>query len=400
MAKQRKNSWLPLAIGAVGLVVAAAVGLIVYLAATAPPLHPDPQEIQSVTQSALPQWTDAVEAGREVVRDGLTYQNLPGISVAVGIGGDIVWAEGFGWANVETRVPVVPDMRFRIGTASTALTSAAVGLLVEQGRLKLDDEIQKYVPAFPRKEWPVTLRQLMADVSGVANDAGDEGPLFDQRCERPIDALPFFAELPLLFKPDAYFERSSYAWILVSAAVEAAGGRPILAFMQEHIFKPLGMNDTVADSSTESTASANKATSYFPRFAANPDNGIDEMRPLDYSCYSGASAFLSTASDLMRFGMAISAGTLLQPATVELLQTPQRVTSGTETGSGLGWDLETLKLAGTPTRAVGRDGNILGGQAATFLILPKRGIVVSVLSNVSHAKTHVMALRIAERFAE
>ena len=398
MAKQRKNSWLPLVVGAVGLVLTAVVGFIAYLAATAPPLHPNPHEIQSVTQSALPQWTGAIEGARELVRDSLTYQNLPGISAAVGVGGDIVWAEGFGWANVDTRVPVVPDMRFRIGTASTALTSAAVGLLVEQGRLKLDDEIQKHVAAFPRKEWPVTVRQLMADVSGVANDAGDEGPLFDQRCEQPLEALPFFAELPLRFKPGAYFEQSSYGWILVSAAVEAAAGRPILTFMQEHIFKPLRMNDTVADSSPE--PAANEATSYFPRFASNPDNGIDEMRPLEHSCYSGASVFLSTASDLVRFGMAISAGTLLQPATVELLQTPQRVTSGTETGSGLGWDLETVTLAGTPARVVVRDGNVLGGQTTTLLILPKRGIVVSVLSNVSHAKMHAMALRIAERFAE
>ena len=400
MAKRRKNSWLPLVIGAVGLVVAAAVGFIAYLAATAPPLHPNPQEIQSVTQSALPQWTDAIEGGRELVRDSLTYQNLPGISAAVGVGGEIVWAEGFGWANVENSVPVVPDTRFRIGTASTALTSAAVGLLVEQRRLQLDDEIQKYVPAFPRKEWPVTLRQLMADVSGVANDAGDEGPLLAQRCERPLDALPVFAELPLLFKPGTYVEDSSYGWILVSAAVEAAAGQRILTFMQERIFKPLRMNDTMADSSAAPMAAENKATSYFPRFASNPDNGVDEMRPLEYSCYSGASVFVSTASDLVRFGMAISAGTLLQSPTVELLQTPQRVTSGTETGFGLGWDLETVKLAGTPARVVVRDGNVLGGQTTTLLILPTRGIVVSVLSNVSHAKTRAMALRIAEGFAE
>ena len=390
MAKRRKDSWLPLVIGAVGLVLTAAVGLIAYLAATARPVHSKPQEIQSVTQLALPQWAGAVESGRELVRDSLTYQNQPGISAAVGVGGDIVWAEGFGWANVEDQVPVVPNMRFRIGTASTALTSAAVGLLVEQGRLKLDDVIQQYVPTFPKKEWPVTVRQLMAHVSGVANDAGDEGPLFAQRCERPLDALRFFAEFPLLFKPGTSFEYSSYGWILVSAAVEAAAGRPILTFMQEHIFEPLGMNDTVADSPTEP-----RTTPYFPRFASNPDNGLDVMRPLDYSCYSGASVFLSTASDLVQFGMAISSGTLLQPATVELLQTPQRVTSGTETGSGLGWDLETVTLAGTPTRAVGRDGNVLGGQTATLLIFPKRGIVVSLLSNVSYAKTHMMALRIA-----
>lgn len=98
----------------------------------------------------------------------------------------IVWAEGFGWADLENRVPVAPDRRFRIGTASTALTSAAVGLLLEKDRLKLDDEIQVYVPEFPEKQWPVTLRQLMGRVAGVANDGGDEGPRFTKHCERPI----------------------------------------------------------------------------------------------------------------------------------------------------------------------------------------------------------------------
>ena len=136
--------------------------------ATATPLHPNPQDVPSVTHAApSPKWADAVEQGRQLARAGLVEQNLPGLSVAVGVGGDIVWAEGFGWADLEKRVPVAPGMRFRIGHASKALTSAAVGLLLEKGRLHLDDEIQTYVPAFPRKQWPVTLRQLMGHVAGV-----------------------------------------------------------------------------------------------------------------------------------------------------------------------------------------------------------------------------------------
>jgi len=398
MAKRRKNSWVPLIVGAVGLVLAAVVGVIAYLAATAKPIHPNPAEIQSLTQSALPQWAGAVEDGRELVRDNLTYQNLPGISVAVGVNGDIVWAESFGWANLEEREPVMPETHFRIGTASTALTSAAVGLLLEQGRVKLDDVIQKYVPTFPKKEFPVTLRQLMGHVSGIDTDAGDEGPLFAQRCERPVDALRFFADLPLRFEPGAYFEYSSYGWIVVSAIVEAAAGEPLLTFMREQIFEPLSMNDTVADSSTEPIA--DRATHYFPRFVSNPDNGLDVMRPVDYSCYSGAGVFLSTASDLVRFGMAINSGTLLRPGTVELLHTPQRVRSGTETGSGLGWDIETVTLSGGPTRVVGRSGDVLGGQTATLLTSPKHRVVVAVLSNVSYAKTYTLAVRIAEKFAK
>ena len=85
-----------------------------------------------MTHSApVPKWADAVEQGRQIVRAGLIEQNLPGLSVAVGAGSEIVWAEGFGWADLEKRAPVAPHMRFRIGTASTALTSAAVGLLLE-----------------------------------------------------------------------------------------------------------------------------------------------------------------------------------------------------------------------------------------------------------------------------
>ncbi len=143
----------------------------------------------------MQQWAGAVEQGRQIVRATLAEQNLPGLSVAVGAGGDIVWAEGFGWANLESKVPVSPDTRFRIGTVSTVLTSAAVGLLLEKDRLKLDEKIQTYVPEFPEQQWPVTLRQVMGHVAGVRNDGGDEGPLFGEHCDRPVEALQHFGIL-------------------------------------------------------------------------------------------------------------------------------------------------------------------------------------------------------------
>src|SRR5918994_6092202 len=181
---KKTHTWLAVIVGGVGLLVAAVLGLFAYMSATATPLHPNPQDVPSVTRSApLPKWGDAVEQGRQIVRAGVTEQNLPGISVAVGVGGDIVWAEGFGWADLENRQKVAPDTRFRIGTASTALTSAAVGLLLEKGRLKLDEEIQTYVPEFPKKQWPVTLRQLMGHTAGVRRDAGDEENV-TAHCER------------------------------------------------------------------------------------------------------------------------------------------------------------------------------------------------------------------------
>jgi serine beta-lactamase-like protein LACTB, mitochondrial len=397
VSKKRTEIWAGLIVLAIGLIPVALVGLWVYMRATAATLHPNPQDTPSVTHSApAPKWSVAVNQGRQIVRAALAEQNLPGLSVAVGVDGGIVWAEGFGLADLETQAPVAPETRFRIGTASKVLTSAAVGVLLDDGRLKLDEVIQAYVPEFPEKQWPVTLRQLMGHLAGVGNDGGDEGPLLSRRCERPVEGLEAFADRALRFEPGTQYRYSSYGWILVSAAVEAAAGEPFLTFMRKQIFEPLGLRDTYADSAAE--PSPTRATFYFPRFASDPRYGLHLMRPIDHSCYAGAGVFLSTPSDLVRFGLAINNGTLLRPATVQLLQAPQRLASGEDTGYGLGWDLETTALGGEETRWVGHDGETLGGMVASLLTFPEHGIAVSVIANISYADTEGVALKIAQTF--
>lgn len=380
-------------------------------------VHPDPNAVPFTTGVHTRQYSDAIEKGRRLAREMVLEENLPGISVAVGIGpalserreskGDIVWAEGVGWADVERHEAVTQDTRFRLGTASTMLTSAAVGVLVENDRLRLDNPIQAYVPEFPKTRWPVTLRQLMAHTAGVTSDSGDEGPLFRQRCERPVEALPHFADRELLFEPGTQRRYSKYGWVLVSAAVEAAANQPFLTFMREQIFQPLRMDGTGAESATEEnpehigepaedfplfalirelileplgfgamarSAVPNMAAFYFPRVAADPRYGLHEMRPHNLSCYAGSMAFFSTPSDLVRFGLAIDAGKLLQPDTVKVLETLQ------------------------PLGSV--DGESLGGAVASVKMLRERGIVVAVMSNISYANTPSLALTIAEAFAE
>ena len=384
------------AIGVIGL-IAAIGGLWVYVLATTRPLHPDPQKVPSVTSSApRPKWTGAVEQGREIARVGLLDQNLPGLSVAVGIGGEVVWAEGFGFADLEDQRRVTPDTRFRAGEASKALTSAAVGLLLEQGKLKLDDEIQAYVPAFPKKPWPVTVRQLMGHLAGLRDDAGDEAWL--SPCETTLGGLRLFADDKLLFEPGTRYHAASYGWILVRAAVEAAANQRFFRFMRSQIFEPLGMTATRPDSVSESIA--DRATFYFPRFAGDTRYGPESARRGDHSCYAGASAFLSTPSDLVRFGIAFNSGKLLQPATVTFLQTSLRLPSAEETGYGLGWSLETLPLAGQPARMAGHGtkADFIGGT--TYLMtFPDRRIVVAVMSNTAFADARSVALKIAEVFA-
>jgi CubicO group peptidase (beta-lactamase class C family) len=167
--------------------------------------------------------------------------------------------------------------------------------------------------------------------------------------------------------------------------------------MRAQVFEPLGMDDTKIDSATDPVP--DRATSYFPRYAAEPRYGLHLMREGDYSCFAGSAAFLSTPSDLVRFGLAIDGGTLLRPATVELLRASLRLPSGQETGYGLGWDLETIPLAGAQVRVAGHDGEVLGGPVASLVTLPGRGLVVAVVSNISYADTFSLASSIAEAFA-
>jgi serine beta-lactamase-like protein LACTB len=393
----RTETWIGLIVLGIGGVILAVGGLWIYVSATAVPLHPNAQEVPSQAGTApAERWASAVENGRHIMRAGLSEQNLPGVSVAVAVDGAIVWAEGFGWADIARKTPVTPRTRFRIGTLSIPLTSAAAGLLMEQGALQLDEKIQAYVPEFPEQRWPITLRQLMAHTAGVRSDSGDEGPLFGRQCDRPVEALPFFAGSELLFEPGTAYRYSRFGWIAVSAAIEQAAATPFLTYMQQQIFEPLRMDDTMADSPAETDP--DRSTSYFPRFAADPRYGPDLMRELNLSCYAGSSVFVSTASDLARFALAINGGTLLQPATVQLLQTSQKLPSGEQTGYGLGWDVESVSLSGKPAIAVGHDGDALGGIVGSLTTFRDRGLIVAVLSNTSYADTPALALKIADAF--
>ena len=214
-----------------------------------------------------------------------------------------------------------------------------MGLLLEKGRLHLGDEIQKYVPAFPRKQWPVTLRQLMGHMSGVRHYEDETDYRSSAHCERASEGLPAFANDPLRFEPETESRYSTYGWVLVSAAVEAAANESFFAFMRTQIFNPLGMTDTTVDAADD--AIPDRAIFYYPKWSGDPSSGPELAATVDYSCFAGAGAFLSTPSDLVRFGNALGSGKLLPSFTVRMLQTPQLLASGAETEFGLDPPAET-----------------------------------------------------------
>ena len=130
IARNRLPIWAGRTALAVGVLIAAFAAFLTHAVTVAAPLFAQPQGVSSVIDSApSPQYAAAVERARELVRAAVLEQNLPGVSVAVGAGGTVVWAEGFGWRDVQTRTPVTPNTRFNIGTAASAVSAAAVGPL-------------------------------------------------------------------------------------------------------------------------------------------------------------------------------------------------------------------------------------------------------------------------------
>ena len=379
---------------AIGIVVAIVVGIYTFATARSTPIHPDVQTVPSVQQATpLPKWAAAVTRGQQIARSTLIEQNLPGLSVAIGVDGTIVWAEGFGWADIAKRLPVAPNTRFRVGHASKSITSVAVGLLLDQDRLDLREEIQTYVPQFPKKQWPVTLRDLMGHLAGIRHYENDHDSMPTAQCDRASEGLGHFANDPLRFEPETKYAYSTFGWVLVSAAVEAVAGEPFFTFMRTNVFDPLGMSETMPDSAN--TSIPNLTTFY--------DEGsfrLELAKTVDYSCFAGAGGFTSTPSDLVRFGLALSGGKFLKAETVRRLQSPQYLLSGSATEYGLGWMVGTDALGGEPERWVGHSSRTPLGASTTFMIFRDREIVVAVMANLTNKDARSIAARIADVFSE
>ena len=371
------------ALAAVCAVVLLAAGGGAFWFMSRQPVHVDAAAVPS-TAAAAPsdRYAAPVEEARWRARALVADDNLPGLSVAIAVDGEIVWAEGFGWADVDSRTPVTPLTRFRLGALSKPLTAFAAALLHDRGRLDLDAPVQRYVPAYPRKQWAVSVRQLMGDVAGVHRVRGDNNDAMPaSHCASLDEAVALLADDPLLFEPGTQHRYSVWGWVLVSAAVEGAAKEPFPRFMAHQVFEPLGMDRTVV-----------------AEIEGLDGVGHGAGRRPDYSCVAGGGAFLSTPSDLVRFGSATLKPGLLQAKTIDAFRTPTRLLSGASTTYALGWTVRSVHLAGEPARIVSHRGSPAGGTVS-LLTFPDLGLAIAAAANVSDAEgVDPFARRVAEAF--
>ena len=166
--------------------------------------------------------SESIVAARRIVAQNRSDFQVPGISAAVSIDGTIVWSEGFGFADLENRVPARATTLYRIGSVSKPVTAIAVVQLAVDGALDLDAPIQTYVPSFPEKQGPISTRQVAGHLAGIRHYQGNESVGAGQRhYDDVVDALAIFQDDPLLSAPGERYSYSSYGWNLISAVSRA-----------------------------------------------------------------------------------------------------------------------------------------------------------------------------------
>jgi CubicO group peptidase (beta-lactamase class C family) len=346
------------------------VGLTLALAWSAP--SQTPARYPLPPESSV--YTREIAQARTVVIELIKAKRIPGFSIAVACDGRIVWSEGFGLANIEHGVPVTQLTRFRVGSVSKVLTAAGLARLVEDGKVDLDASIERYVPGFPKKPWPVTTRQLAGHTSGIRHYRQDHsGPLKGAPHFASVSkALTIFQNDPLLFEPGTSYSYSSYAWNLVAAVIEGASRDEFLSYMQRTVFEPLGLRSIAAD---HVAAIIPHRTGFYARDAKGTlfnDSYVDNS----YKWAGGG--FLSNAEDLARFGSAHLEPGFLKAATLDLMFTSQRLKSGKETGVGIGWRTGNDSQG---RRILHHGGSIEGGRAMLMMFSESK-VVVAMLSNM------------------
>ena len=298
--------------------------------------------------------------------------DTPGLAVSVGLGGTIIWSEGFGYADLEQRVKVDPaHTRLRIGSVIKPMTAHAVAQLVRAGKLDLEAPIQTYVPDFPPKGEPITTRQLLGHLSGIRHYRGDE--FFNRdHYESVTQGLVIFQDDPLVHMPGDKYLYSSYGYNLVSAIIEGASGQTYLQYMSASVFGPLGMDTTVPDVLAQVIPGRG-------RYYYKSEDELLNTPEVDNSYKWASGGVIGSAQDLVRFGFAqLDKGPVID-IVHRMFWVAQTTNDGQQTNYGLGWIIRVDKKG---RQWIGHGGGSVGGTTQ-FWIHPDSGLVIAMISNLS-----------------
>ncbi len=300
----------------------------------------------------------------------------PGLSVAVAAGGEIVWSEGFGHADLEHRVPVTPETRFAIGSISKSLTTALVGRLVDSGALDIDAPVERYLPDFPHAGRGITTRLIAAHLSGIDDETERRLHHTARHFETTREALETIWNDPVVDEPGTNPRYGTGTYTIIAAVIERVSGRDFLSAMERQVLSPLGLGGTVPNERAEIVP---RRAAFYERTSAGK---IVHAPYYDPSFKWAGAGYLSTAEDLARFGAAMSAPGFLSERTWKEIMTAAHTKDGNPIQFALGWDAP--QALGTGRTLIGKSGG--GPGIRGYLALyPECDLVIAMLTNLSRA---------------
>jgi serine beta-lactamase-like protein LACTB len=351
--------------------------------------------LAGTTQASQARTVDTVSI-RRAASAWMQRHRAPALSVAIALDGQPAWSAGFGFADPATAVQATPHTSYRLASVTKSITATAVMMLAEKGALDLDAPIQRYCPAYPTKRWPVTARLLFAHLAGVRHHSILAVMRPNTRhYESVTAALEYFKDDDLEAEPGTTYRYSSLGYTILGCAIEGASGKSYARFVQESIFAPAGMVNTIPDDARKPSPSG---TAYFSKGLVYKVTGKfarrSKAQSIDVSDRLPAGGLLSTAEDMMRFAIALQYGKLVNDSTREQMWTRQKTTDGKPLQFyGLGWligEADSLR----PKR-VWNDGSQPGTR--TFLYLrPTQGIIIALMTNMDGAACEELVPRILE----
>jgi len=304
--------------------------------------------------------------------------------VSIGNASGLRWSNGYGMADLENLVPATALTEIRLGSISKPITATAVMQLVEKDQIQLDAPIQKYVPTFPQKQWPLTVRQLLGHLGGVRHYNGLAEVDSTRHYTDRVDPLKIFQDDPLLFEPGTKYSYTSYGFNLLGAAVENAARLPFVDFLRAHVFQPAGMAHIGPDEVY--AIIPHRARGY--RLSASKQ--LENCSLADTSNKIPGGGLISTADDLVNFALALNAGKLVKPATRDLMFTAQKLSSGEASTYGMGWQIAKFEDRKLVAHGGGQQG------ISTYLMLfPQEGLALAVMLNREAAPAGRIANQIA-----
>jgi D-alanyl-D-alanine carboxypeptidase len=294
----------------------------------------------------------------------------PGAAVLVVQDGQTLVRKGYGMANLELGVPITPETVFEVGSVTKQFTAAAILMLQERGLLSVQDDITKYLTDFPTQGKKVTIENLLTHTSGIPSYTGMQEWASHMREDLPLEKLiAYFKGKPFDFEPGTKWDYDNSGYVLLGAILEKVSGKSYERFIEDEIFKPLGMTHSYYGSWSD----------VIPHRASGYDKEDGHFVNTPYISMTqpyAAGSLMSTVDDLARWDQALSAGTLVKQASLDRMLTPSKLASGASTRYGYGWVLHDL--AGK--RAVEHGGDI-NGFSCDVLRIPEAKIFAVVLTN-------------------